>query len=300
MAKRIGIIDFDTSHAYAFISRLNHKGVEEDQWVDGAEVVVGCPGKSIIYPERIGEETPKIEKLGLRLVETPEEMLAFDLDAVFIESNCGAQHKERVEFFAKHKLPMFVDKPFACSRADAAAMLEMADKAGVPLMSASSLRYAPEVVAFAGDPSRKDKPVVGAITYGPGSLHEKNPGMFNYGIHAVEMLFTLLGAGCDSVAGVSGQYADMATGVWDDGKIGSVRADRPDRGFGFVAFTDRAQPISVSTKYIYRELLKAIVGMLETGKSPIPAAEMLQLVEFIELALDSSQNHGIPRPMAAT
>ena len=51
-------------------------------------------------------------------------------------------------------------------------------------------------------------------------------------------------------------------------------------------------------QYIYRELLKAIVGMLETGKSPIDPAESLELVAFIEKAADSAANHGIPRTFA--
>ncbi len=50
---RLGILDFDTSHAVEFTKRLNHKGIAEDQWVDGAQVVLGWPGTSKIMPERI-------------------------------------------------------------------------------------------------------------------------------------------------------------------------------------------------------------------------------------------------------
>lgn len=297
MGLRLGLIDFDTSHAYEFAARLNHRGIAEDQWVDGATVVVGCPGKSIIYPERIPVETKRIESLEFPLVSTPEEMLAHNLDAVLIESNCGQQHLERAEFFLTHKMPVFVDKPFACSRKDAERMFELADKAGVPLMSSSSLRYAPEVVEFRQSSASAEKPIIAAVTYGPAELNPKNPGFFNYGIHAVEMLYALLGRGCESIACVSGNFGDMATGVWADGRIGSVRGDRPSRGFGFLGFTDRARHVDVSTQYIYRELLKEIVRMFETGKSPIDPAETLELVSYIEQAADSAANHGLPRPL---
>ena len=50
---KLGILDFDTSHVVEFTKRLNHKDGAEDQWVDGAEVVIGCPGESKIMPERI-------------------------------------------------------------------------------------------------------------------------------------------------------------------------------------------------------------------------------------------------------
>ncbi len=47
---RLGIVDFDTSHVVEFTKRINHKGIDKDQWVDGAEVVFGCPGESQLAP----------------------------------------------------------------------------------------------------------------------------------------------------------------------------------------------------------------------------------------------------------
>ena len=40
---RLGIVDFDSSHAIEFTRRFNHAGVDGDQCVDGARVEVGCP-----------------------------------------------------------------------------------------------------------------------------------------------------------------------------------------------------------------------------------------------------------------
>ncbi len=50
---RLGIVDFDTSHAVEFTRRLNHVGIAEDQWVEGARVVAGVPGVSEVAPEVI-------------------------------------------------------------------------------------------------------------------------------------------------------------------------------------------------------------------------------------------------------
>ncbi len=47
---RLGIVDFDTSHVVEFTKRINHKGIDKDQWVDGAEVTLGCPGESQLAP----------------------------------------------------------------------------------------------------------------------------------------------------------------------------------------------------------------------------------------------------------
>src|SRR5262245_61860117 len=58
---RLGIVDYDTSHASEFTKRLNHVGIAEDQWVEGAKVVAGCPGTSQISPERIPGYTKELE-----------------------------------------------------------------------------------------------------------------------------------------------------------------------------------------------------------------------------------------------
>lgn len=292
--KRIGIIDFDTSHASAFVSRLNHVGVPEDQWVEGARVVVGCPGKSLLAPERIGPETAAIQKLGLPLVGTPEEMLSHRLDAVFVESNSGYQHLERVAFFLERRLPVFVDKPFACTRADAERMIELADRAKAPIFSSSSLRFAPEVVEFVRDKGTAKG--LGVAVQGPGPTHPKNPGLFHYGIHAVEMLYTILGPGCEWLTCASSEGSDLVTGVWKDGRIGTVRAIRPGSDFGFTAYLGGQTTYHpVGAGVIYRELLKAIVGMLESGRPPIPPAQTLEIIRFIEEARSSAENHGAPR-----
>ena len=55
---RLGIVDFDTSHAGEFTKRLNHIDIAEDQWVEGARVVAGVPGESKIAPELI-PSTPR-------------------------------------------------------------------------------------------------------------------------------------------------------------------------------------------------------------------------------------------------
>ena len=97
---KIGIVDFDTSHVVAFTQRINHVGVDSDQWVNGAKVTVGCPGKSLLSPERIPGFTQQMQEYGVPLVDTPEEIIG-QVDAVMIESVDGSVHYDRnceVEF----------------------------------------------------------------------------------------------------------------------------------------------------------------------------------------------------------
>lgn len=288
---KLGMIDFDTSHSVAFTQRLNHKGVAEEQWVNGAEIVVACPGESKIMPERIVEHTKAIEKLGVPLVERPEEMIG-KVDGMLILSQQGAMHLERARPFLEAGIPCFIDKPFTCATTDARKLVELADKKKVPIFSTSSLRYALEVVEYLT--SAKHGKVHGAFTHGSATLHEGNPGLYHYGIHAVEMLYALMGPGCVRVSCTFEKGAELVTGTWQDGRVGSVRGLRSGgSSYGFVAFADKGvQHVTVDTSVVYRELLKRIVPFFETKTAPVPIAETVELIAFIEAALKSANNHG--------
>ncbi|MDB5310388.1 MAG: oxidoreductase [Gemmataceae bacterium] len=291
---KLGILDFDTSHAVAFTTRLNHVGVDKDQFVDGAQVVVGCPGESTLSPDRIPDFTAQMKKLGVPLVDKPGDMIG-KVDAVLIESVDGTVHYERARPFLEAGLPCFVDKPFTCSVADARKIIDLAERKKVPVFSSSSLRYAPEVVEFAADP--KPGKLIGCVVYSPASLSpipERNAGLFHYGIHGVEVLYTLMGPGCQRVTCVREKGVDVVTGQWKDGRVATLRGLRDGAaGYGFVAFSEKGvKAVTVGTGVIYRELCKKIVETFETKKAPLDPAVTLEIVAFIEAANRSGANHG--------
>lgn len=295
---RLGMLDFDTSHVVEFARRFNHVGVAQDQWVDGARVEVACPGESRIMPERIPNYIKEIQKLGIPLVERPEQMIG-KVDGMLIESQEGTVHWDRARPFLEAGLPCFVDKPFTCSVDHARKLIDLAQKKKVALFSSSSLRYAPELVQLAGDP--KLGKILGAVSYGPASLHERNPGLYHYGIHAVEILYTLMGPGCDRVSCYHERDADVVTGHWRDGRLASVRGIRSGKSdYGCVVFAEQGvKSLTIPTRFIYRELAKKIVEMFQTGTSPVPAQTMLEIVAFIEAAFKSANNHGISQTVEA-
>lgn len=289
---KLGILDFDTSHVVEFTKRLNHTGIDEEQWVNGATVVLGCPGESKLAPEKIAGYTEAVQKLGVKLVDSPNDLIG-KVDAVLIEAVDGSVHWERAKPFLEAGVPCFVDKPFACSLDDARKLADLAAKKKLPLFSSSALRYAPEVTTYTAAAVKNGK-LTGCLTYGPASTHERNPGLFHYGIHAVEMLYALMGPGCESVTCTSQKGVDVVTGTWKDGRVATVRGIRDGKAdFGFTAFAEKAiQTTTVPTKFIYRELLKKVVETFQSGKAPLNIAETLEIVAFIEAANRSGANHG--------
>jgi hypothetical protein len=294
---RLGVVDFDTSHVVEFTKRLNHVDIAKDQWVEGATIVIGCPGESKIMPERIPGYVAQMKKYGVPLVDKPEEMIG-KVDGMLIESQEGTPHWERAKPFLEAGIPCFVDKPFTCSVVDARKIVELAEKKKVLVFSSSSLRYAPELVKFNEDPKRGK--VLGAFTFGPASEHPRNPGLFHYGIHAVEILYALMGPGCKRVMNTYEAGAEVVTGHWGDGRVATVRGMRADKGgYGAIAFTENGvKPLTIGTSYIYRELLKQIVSMFQTGKSPLDPAVTVEIVAFIEAAKKSAANHGAGETVA--
>ncbi len=295
---RIGLVDFDTSHVEAFTQRLNHLQVGEKDWVEGAKVVAGCPGESAMMPERIPPYREKLASYGVALVERPEDLIG-QVDAVMVESQQGRAHLERARIFLEAGLPVYVDKPFAETVAEADAMIALAKKNGVPLMSCSSLRYDPAVTA-ALEKRNEWGALLSADVWTSASLHEGNPGMLHYGIHGVEMLYAVMGAGCSTVTMTFTEHSEVAAGIWSSGHVSTVRGLRTGQsGFGLTAHYEKGHgTFVVEGAAFYREMLKAVVQMFATGEPPIPYEDMREIIAFIAGAEVSRKSGGAPVTLA--
>lgn len=291
---RLGLVDFDTSHAIEFTQRFNHVGVSGDQFVTGARVVAGCPGASLMAPERIDIFKPQVVACGLPLVEQPEHLLG-QIDAVLITSLCGAAHLERATPFLKAGVPTFVDKPFTTTWADAHALSELASQHNTLLWHASAMRYTTDMLELLQELDRLG-PLHGAISYGPAWLASGNPGLLHYGIHATEQLYALMGPGCQRVTATSASTGDVVTGQWRDGRQGTVRGGRAGHtAYGVTLFTEKAVLNRlVSTKFAYRNLCQAISDAFTRGRAPVPMTETLEVIQFLLAANESARRGGSP------
>lgn len=291
---RLGIVDCDSSHSVEFARRFNRIGVGSEQFVDGAEVVLVWPGSSQMAPERIPGFQREIEEVGIELVSSADDLIG-RIDAALVLSLCGTAHLDRARPFLEAGIPTFVDKPFACSVTDAEDMIRLSREHNTLLLNASALRFSEEVQSIA---KRRDAlgTINGAVTYGPSKRADGNPGLFHYGIHAVELLFELLGSGCEVVTTTWSEGAEAVTGRWADGRIGTVRGNRAGTtSYGFTAFCEHgvvSQP--VSTRFAYRNLCRAILQSLDSGEPAVPHESSLEVVRFVVAALASEEQGGIP------
>ena len=296
-ALRIGIIGLDTSHCPEFVKILNDPKAAGDARRAAASSpprIRAAAADISSSINRVGKFTADVKAQGVEVVNSIDALL-LKVDAVLLESVDGRPHLKQALPVLKAKKPCFIDKPFAGSLADAVAIFAAAEKYDCPVFTSSSLRY------FDGADklrSGEQGEVLGCDTYGPCSLEPTHPDLYWYGIHGIESLFTVMGTGCESVTRVSTKDTDFAVGTWKGGRIGSFRGLRKGKeGYGGTAFTSK-EIVALGKYGGYRPLVAQIVKFFHTGKSPVSAAESLEIYTFMEAADESKRQDGKPVRLA--
>lgn len=287
---RAGIVGTTTSHVQAFTGVLNDPEATGD--LADVQVVAGFTGGIEDNPsswDRREKYTEYLRQQGCTIYDTIEEMMEH-VDVVLLESVDGRTHLEQAKPVIAAGKPLFVDKPMAASLADVIEIFRLAEEASVPCFSSSSLRYSAEIQAF-----RNDSPVGeirGCDSWGPCSLEEHHPDLFWYGVHASEVLFTIMGTGIQSVTRVHTDGTEFVVGVWEGGRIGTFRGIRDGKaGYGATAFGTKG--IQTSNKRDgYKPLVVEICKFFKSGKPPVSHQETIELFAFMEAADESKRQGG--------
>jgi hypothetical protein len=288
---RLGLVGTDTSHVTAFAKILNDS--TSPDYVPGARIVAAYKGGS----KDVEESASRVDQFADELrtkwkidFYTGIDTLCRKVDAVLLTSVDGRVHLEQLKpILAAHK-PVFIDKPLASTLADAREIARLAKAANVPWFSASSLRYGElgSTMKF-GD-------AIGVTTWGPGPVEPHHELELSwYAIHPIELLYTLMGTGCEQVSDLGGKDEDVIVGRWKDGRIGSVRTLRPYGTYGADVFRPKGVTQSRSkTQEGYRPLVVEIVKFFETGQPPVPNEETLEIFAFMDAAQRSKASGGAP------
>lgn len=291
---RLGIIGTDTSHVPVFARLLNGDASAVDH-VTGARVVAAFKGGSKDLESSVGRVDQFAEEIRTKwAVEIVPDIatLLGKVDGVLLTSLDGRVHLDQARQAIAAKKPLFIDKPLAAALDDAREIARLAKTAGVPWFSTSSLRYG----AIGSNVKFAD--TTGATVWGPGPLQP----LFQldlswYAIHPIEVLYTILGRGCETVARTTGANGDLIVGRWKDGRIGTVYAARPDADYGAVIFhgkevVDLHPKKSAASEY--RPMMEEIVRFFQTGKPPVANEDTLEIFAFMDAAQRSKDQGGRP------
>jgi len=281
---RIGIIGLDTSHSTTFAEMFNGKNTNPE--FSDFRVTVAYPwGSKTIYEgySRVPMFIEKAQALGIKIAGSIDELLQ-EVDFVMLETQDGHLRVEQALAVFKAGKPVFLDKPMAANLADIFLIFYLAEKYKVPVYTSSSFRYIPPVIEVM---SGKKGRVLGVDCFGPCKEEPSHPSLYWYGIHGVELLFSIMGTGCESVTRTHTKDTDLLVGTWKDSRVGVYRGSRVGDDhyyhFGGFAYCEKG-PIKLDdySDYGYPGLIREMVNFFRTGKIPVPHETTTEIYAFME------------------
>jgi predicted dehydrogenase len=289
---KVGIVGLD-AHAVPWTEIIH--GPKAAAPISDLRIVAAVTAHSADIPfskDNIEKNTARMRELGVEICDTIEQMLP-KVDAVMVLSIDGRPHLQQARPVFAAKKPLFIDKPVAATLAEAIQIFREAGESGTPCFSNSSLRYSPGIAGMTNDPGVGR--VLGCDAYGNNqSILPGHPDLFYYGIHGCEILFTIMGPGCQTVSRVKGDTADLVTGTWQDGRVGTFRGIlRGQTGFGATVFGEKG--IAPAGRFEgYEPLLVEIAKFFKTGQPPMTVEQTLEIYAFMEAADESLRQGGRP------
>ncbi|MBN1541962.1 Gfo/Idh/MocA family oxidoreductase [candidate division KSB1 bacterium] len=282
---RIGLIGLDTSHAPAFVRAINQP--DHPDHVPGGRITAAVIGGSPdirVSAERIDGFAREIRHQYRVPVVDDVSALLPQVDAVLLTSVDGRVHRSQAEPVIDAGLPLFIDKPMAASLADVRTLFDRAAERGTPLFSSSSLRFYPGLVEAIADPALGA--IVGCEAYSPCPLERHHPDLMWYGIHGVEMLFTVLGPDSHSLMRLKQQDSEATIGCWSNERIGIFRGIRRGyAGYGATLYAEHAiRTVQYGGESLFGPLLQQILNFFRTGASPVSRRETEAIFAFMEAA----------------
>jgi len=245
---------------------------------------VGIPGAQVthIWTDEPSEARAVAAAARIpHVVERMEDVIG-QVNAVIIATDDGADHVRRARPFVEAGLPIFVDKPLATTREELAQFIAWKES-GARILSSSGMRYAPELAALDGRSWRW----LTSITC---------KSWERYGIHALEPVFRILGAGFTHVRSEAQDGSDIVYCLHRSGAQATIAAIADAVGsFGTIhAYgIEGEQYVRMRDTYTtFRNQLVAVVEWLRTGVEPYPFRDTIELMAILIAAIESREKGG--------
>ncbi len=276
MDKMVAMIGLDTSHTVEFTKLMQHP---EHKVVDGMRVAKALRFPSVFQSEE-GQDSrqAELEAMGVTMAATIEDAVD-GVDAIFLEINDPALHLPYFEKIVGLGKPVFIDKPLAASVAEGRRIQKLAEAAGTPTWSSSSLRFIPSLV----EAKQKITVPFTAHTFGALGTAAVGSDLVWYGVHAVEMLVASLGVGACGVRALKDKHGVTLLVEYPDDRRGLVECLR-----GLYKYGGRLQSkedlafFDSSTGSPYSSLMGALRDFVIDSLIPVPLAEALEVMVILE------------------
>lgn len=269
-------------HGTAFATTFNGWDEDKAKLCEGTFVRSGRKLDSarvtkIWDPDRVAAEK-LADACGIETVtDTPEEC-SEGVDAVIIVDDGTGTHSRFAEHPLRKGVPVFCDKPLSMTARDAKKIAALARETGTPIMSASSLRFVPDIVNL-----REELNEIGPVYLASAACGN---GLVYYGVHALSMIYAVLGPGAASAINVGQPGSNLVRLRFDnhlDAMLIVAEKDWMRAGYQINLYGKNGwRSVKPDLKNLYSYLLEAFVTFLDTGEEVVPIEEEVELIAALE------------------
>ncbi len=304
---RVGVLGLDNYQAVEYARMFNNPQAEGD--FAGLRCVAAYPAPASEDIAESVENLPKwkaqIARFDVALVDSVEELLS-RCDAVMIMSLDGRKHLEQAAPVLRSGKRLFIGRPLAASLADAVAIARLAEETKTPCWSSSQHRFSPGFIGMRNHPEVGK--VLGCDVYGGCPTEPHHAEFFWHAVHGIDTLYTIMGSGCVSVRCTSTPTAEVITGVWRDGRVGTFRGIKEgklkysatvfgDLGVSTAGIYGHGVPVAgvvpTKDKYMgYEGIGREMARFFKGGSPPVNLDETLEIFAFMEAAHQSKEAQG--------
>jgi predicted dehydrogenase len=215
---------------------------------------------------------------GIPTVCDTADECAEDVDAVLIVDDGSGEQWKYAATPLRRGVPTFCDKPLAMTAKEARNIAALARQTGTPFMSASALRFVPDIVALA-----RDAPELGDIHLATTACANE---LVYYGIHALEMAYAVLGRGAVSCLNVGQPGRNLVRVRFASGRdlmlmVSEREWMRP--GYQINLFGTRGwRTLTPVLTDLYVYLLERFFDLVRTGRESVAIEEEVEVIAVLE------------------
>ncbi len=262
---RIGIIGTENSHALAFAKLINLPDPRTGEYLYPDMRVVGVYG-----PDKDSEKQIMDEAKVDFIAPSPEAFFG-KVDAMMVTCRKGSLHCGYAMPFVEKGMPVFIDKPFTCDTAEAAALVSAAKQHGALLTGGSGCKYAYDVLTLqnrAQTLRSEDKLLTGWINFAAdkNSIYD---GFYFYSPHLTEMVLTIFGYDMRAVRAFERESCVTVVARYDDFDVTmSFTKDTSDTNCIIVG-KEHNYCRAIDISQIYAHEVARFAQMLREGIMPV-------------------------------
>ena len=277
--KKIGFIDFylDEWHANNYPA-----WIKESCAANGYDMEVAYAWAETCRPGGMSTKA-WCEAHGVGSLSSIEEVVEKS-DCLIVLSPDNPEHHERLSALPLISgKPVYIDKTFSPDFAAGVRMFELAEKHRTPMFSSSALRYAKELSGYPDNRVNRE-----SIEY----IMAMGPGVYdNYSVHQLEMIVSLAGTGAGRVKSLSTDNGRVLVIEYANGRLASMNQMQEAPFRLSIQLKDGGGVFVDQCSDIFQRLIDNILGFFETGKSPVPREETLEIMAIREAGYKALANY---------